>query len=135
MDPVRPSESKKRSVGFSAPVPIPITKYLWDDPGDPKGIATIRIDSLPTKSGGVIEWKDAKIKDIKAELINDNKGLSVTVTTDDDTVYRLLLPRLYGSVDAVKEVSKEKRLLVRVFKSLGGEKATEAWPHPYRKDA
>jgi hypothetical protein len=133
MDPTKPKPFEERvMIALSI---IPITRYLFDDPGDPKGIATIRIEGLPSKDGKqVIPWKDANVKDIKAELVNSNKGLSVQVETDDGK-YRLHIPALYRKVDAVTKVSKGKRLVVRLYKSVSSdiEKDTAAWPYPYAK--
>lgn len=117
---------------------IKISKFLWDDPGDAKGIGTIRIDTLPTKSGKgePLTWQDAHVETIDASLVDDNRGLLVVVRTQDGTNYRLHIPKLYGPVEAVKPVSKSKRLLVRLYKKrknqfyVTDKKNLQAWPHP-----
>jgi hypothetical protein len=133
MDPTEPKPLDERVM--IASTTIPITRYLFDDPGDSKGIATIRIEGLPSKDKNqVIPWKDANVIDVKAELVNSNKGLSVQVETDH-CKYRLHIPALYRKVDAVTKVSKGKRLVVRLHKSVSSdkEKDTAAWPYPYAK--
>ena len=133
IDPTKPSPVNRRVTVPS--VAIPINRYLFEDPADATGIITIRIESLPTKDGKqVIPWKDARVIEIKTELVNSKKGLSVKIDTKDGK-YRLYIPTLYGNVDSVKSLSKEKRLLVRLQKTACKSKknATTAWPYPYTK--
>eukprot|EP00545_Synedropsis_sp_CCMP1620_P000077 CAMPEP_0119026512 /NCGR_PEP_ID=MMETSP1176-20130426/35591_1 /TAXON_ID=265551 /ORGANISM="Synedropsis recta cf, Strain CCMP1620" /LENGTH=257 /DNA_ID=CAMNT_0006982243 /DNA_START=38 /DNA_END=808 /DNA_ORIENTATION=- len=85
---------------------IPITKYLWDDPGDHKAIGTIRIDQLAEN----LSWKEADVTDIQIDLKNETV-LTVLVSANDKT-YRLHIPQCYGKVEEVKKVSKNQRLLV-----------------------
>lgn len=128
----------------AAPVPkavtagkrvLPINKYLFDDPGDSKCIATIRIDQLPGKiSGESIAWKDANVTDIKASKVGD--GVLVEVQTPEID-YRLAIAVLYGEISEVKAVvaKANKRLLVRLHKktSLLDKSNAKAWPHPHKK--
>jgi hypothetical protein len=113
-----------------------ITKYLWDDPGDYNGIATIRIDSLPLKNDKFVDWKDVKVEDITADL--PGEGLLVKIVTDQGK-YQLKINKLYGDAAAVKTVSKSKRLLVRIYKKKNAVLANmdtsnlESWPKPHRK--
>ena len=133
INPTIPSPVDKRVTTPS--IEIPINRYLFEDPADATGTITIRIESLPTKGGNhIIPWKDARVIEIKAELVNSNKGLSVKIETKDGN-YRLYIPTLYGNVDSVKSISKEKRLLVRLHKTACSSKknAITAWPYPYTK--
>lgn len=113
-----------------------ISKFLWDDPGDPNGIATIRIDTLPGSTlAEAISWREANIVDIDTSLIDDKKGLLIELTSADDTRYRLQIPKLYGEVDEVRKVVKPNRLLVKVYKKNSwmnpfDKKNLQAWPHP-----
>jgi hypothetical protein len=114
-----------------------ITKYLWDDPGDYNGIATIRIESLPLKYGDkFVDWTDVKVEDITADL--PGEGLLVKIVTDQGK-YQLKINKLYGDAAAVKTVSKSKRLLVRIYKKKNAVLAVmdtsnlDAWPQPHRK--
>jgi hypothetical protein len=113
-----------------------ITKYLWDDPGDYNGIATIRIDSLPSKNDKFVDWKDVKVEDITADL--PGEGLLVKIVTDQGK-FQLKINKLYGDAAAVKTVSKSKRLLVRIYKKKNAVLAVmdtsnlDAWPQPHRK--
>lgn len=117
---------------------IPITKYLWDDPGDSTGIGTIRIEHLQSLttagSENMIEWNDVKVVQIKSAL--QGGGLVVTVATDS-VDYRLTIAKLYGPVSDVKAtvVKANKRLLVRLHKktSLFDKSNLKAWPHPQKK--
>lgn len=144
-----PDESKsvatKTSIQFADPRFIPITKYLWDDPGDSKGIATIRIDSLPTKSGSMppmVNYSDIAIGDISAKLAGE--GLLVQLTEDSTSSaseprrYQLKIPKLYGDAASVKVVRKTKRLLVKIQKKQrsvfsSNKSNMDAWPQPHRK--
>lgn len=113
-----------------------ITKYLWDDPGDYNGIATIRIESLPLKNGKFLDWKDVKVEDITADL--PGEGLLVKIVTDQGK-FQLKINKLYGDAAAVKTISKSKRLLVRIYKKKNSVLAVmdssnlDAWPQPHRK--
>jgi hypothetical protein len=117
----------------------PITKYLWDDPGDPNGIATIRIETLPAASdGSPVRWSEMnqKIVDIDAKLVNNKKGLLVILETGDGEKYKLYIATLYGDVDAVRTLVKPKRLLVRLYKkknriNIWDKSNLKEWPHPY----
>ena len=118
---------------------LPISKYLWDDPGSSDGVATIRIDRLPSARDSVetIEWKDAGVLEVQGQLLNDGTGLLVTVKTDLEADYQLEFKRLYGKVAEVKTtvVRGNKRLLVRLKKQTGlfNKSNTVAWPHPHQK--
>lgn len=141
---------------------IPISKYLWDDPGSSNGIATIRVDSVATfkpKSSESIDWKiirpfitniDASLsgvgkdKDglyvkIKAEIAADrNSSASVLMDDPKQTIsveYVLQLQKLYGYVQKVECVSKEKRLLIRLYKqsTMFDKSNLKAWPQPQKK--
>jgi hypothetical protein len=116
---------------------IPISKYLWDDPGDETGVAIIRIDSLPDHSTDTdvgprrsISWKDIEVEHVSAEL--QGQGLVVIVTTKASVDYRLHIAKLYGAVDTVT-VKAKKRLLVRLQKTRGvtHKSNLKAWPHPH----
>ena len=115
-----------------------ITRYLWDDPGDSTGVATIRIDTLPgASSSESLAWKDAEIETVSALL--EGEGLLVTATAKNDIEYRLHIKRLYDKASEVRTVVKPKRLLVKIHKKRGmlnflGKSNMEAWPHPQRKD-
>jgi hypothetical protein len=143
-----PPESSKTNVGFedltvvldTRKVIVPrddskrISKFLWDDPGDPDGVATIRIDTLPAGSE-TIAWRDANIREISATLVDNKKGLLVTLESEDGIKYRLHIPKLYGQVEEVRKVAKSSRLLVRLYKKKNrmnpwDKKNLEAWPHP-----
>lgn len=142
-------------------ITIPITKYLWDDPGDSNGIATIRIDMLPTSTSTtnpqLVDWNMEWIKDVSANLAGE--GLVVTIhakmpvtTTMREMHYKLKIDKLYGDVAQVKTILKAKRLLIKLHKkkisvlsqamsslsSSNNSPATrksnlEAWPQPHRK--
>jgi hypothetical protein len=111
-----------------------ISKFLWDDPGDANGIATIRIDTLPGSAGTeTIPWRDANIRDISIALVNG--GLSVALESENGAKYHLNVPKLYGEVADVKKVAKASRLLLRLYKKKNrwnpwDTKNLEAWPHP-----
>lgn len=113
-----------------------IVKYQWDDPGDWNGFATIRIDTLPNKTGSPIDWKSVKVNEVNADLVGE--GLLVIVNTDE-CKYQLKLAKLYGDAADVKAVMKPKRLLVRITKKKNSvlavrkESNLEAWPQPHRK--
>ena len=112
-----------------------ITRYLWDDPGDSKGIGTIRIDTLPgaSSSSDYIDWKDAKIQTVSASL--EGKGLLVIATDEDKKEYRLRIQTLYDTVSEVRTVVKTKRLLVKLHKQKSFGKANlNSWPHPQKKN-
>lgn len=116
-----------------------ITKYLWDDPGDSsKGVATIRIDSLPDllDSTKVVPYADLELTSTEAKLFGE--GLRVRLESPQAR-YELKIPKLYGDAAEVKTVTKNpKRLLVRLVKKKSGilsgnSKNLQAWPHPGRK--
>ncbi|CAJ1942890.1 unnamed protein product [Cylindrotheca closterium] len=113
-----------------------ITKYLWDDPGNSNGIATIRIDTLPDKHGKSVDWKDVTVTNITAELAGEGMLLKVESKECD---YQLKIPKLYGDASEVKAVSKAKRLLVKITKKKNAvlvkrkESNMDAWPQPHRK--
>lgn len=118
----------------------PITKYLWDDPGDASGIATIRIEVLPCnhttkKSNETVDWKDAKIRNVSAKL--EGEGLLVIATDEEERDYRLHIPKLYDRATEVRTVVKAKRLLVKIHKkrngiNIGGKSNLEPWPQPQK---
>jgi len=125
-----PASNKRVTV---VPVAKRISKFLWDDPGDSNGIATIRIDILPGSTlTETISWRQANITDISAALVDDKKGLLIELEGADGTRYRLQIPKLYGDVDEVRRVAKPNRLLVRVYKkkSWMNKKNLQSWPHP-----
>lgn len=116
-----------------------ISKYLWDDPGDSSGVATIRIDTLPgnTKNEN-LAWKDARIQTVSANL--EGEGLVVVAKSDDkdNTEYILRIPRLFDKASEVRAVIKAKRLLVKIQKKRSalnflGKSNLDPWPHPHRK--
>ena len=120
-----------------------ISKYIWDDPGDSKGIATIRIDSLPAHSGNPVEtipWQDANVTSVQADL--KGEGLLVKILSnngDQQQACHLKINKLYGDAAQVKVVQKPKKLLVRIHKKqkavLSQNKGSnlDAWPQPNRK--
>jgi hypothetical protein len=120
--------SSTRGVASSC---VPITKYQWDDPGDQKAVGTIRIDQVDAN----LSWKDAKVQDVKLNL-QDQSSLTVTVLIENGKKYRLHIPKLYGRVKEAKKVSKETRLLIRLYKckndSSGGADL-HSWPTPHKK--
>ena len=128
-----PDTQRKESV--SVPVKR-ISKFLWDDPGDPNGIATIRIDTLPGSTlTETISWREANINDISITLFDNKKGLLIELTGAGNTRYRLQIPKLYGEVDEVRKLVKPNRLLVRLYKKKSwinpfDKTNLEAWPHP-----
>jgi hypothetical protein len=130
-----PLDRRSSSAGLKRT--LPITRYLWDDPGDATGVATIRIDELPEKQGTIVAWKDvsASITNIAVELIQNDKGLQVKVETSAEADYILRIPMLYGQVIEVEAITKAKRLLVRLKKKKGlfDKSNLKAWPHPQKK--
>jgi hypothetical protein len=128
-----PTASKKK---VDAPVVKRISKFLWDDPGDANGVATIRIDALPGSTlTETISWREANINDISTTLVNDKKGLLIELTSADGTIYRLQIPKLYGEVDEVRKVAKPNRLLVRLYKKKNwlnpfDKTNLQSWPRP-----
>jgi hypothetical protein len=113
-----------------------ISKFLWDDPGDPNGIATIRIDALPGPTlTETISWREANIVDVAISLPDEKRCLLIELEGADGVRYRLQIPKLYGEVDEVRKVAKPNRLLIRVYKKKSwmnpfNTKNLEAWPHP-----
>ena len=143
---------------------IPVSKYLWDDPGNKDGVATIRVDTLATfksNSSEDIDWKMIRpfITSIDASLSGIGKekdGLYVKIQADTppsdgntsstllDGIkqaipieYILQIPKLYGHVHKVDCVSKEKRLLIRLYKrsTVFDKSNLKVWPHPQKKIA
>jgi hypothetical protein len=139
---------------------IYITKYLWDDPGSKDGIATIRIDTVPSyqNNSDTISWIDIRpfITNIIAsvtgnETNNSNKkdGLNVKIetsvncntntTNENDGVmnidYVIRIPKLYGYISKVDTISKEKRLLIKLYKysTILDKSNLKVWPHPQKK--
>jgi hypothetical protein len=117
-----------------------ITKYLWDDPGDTAGIATIRIDVLPTNlPGEYLDIKDCEIEDVQASLAGE--GLLVRISVAEHGKFQLKISKLYGDATDVKVIVKPKRLLVKIRKkknsflsSLTASKSNlDSWPQPHRK--
>jgi hypothetical protein len=119
-----------------------VTKYLWDDPGDSNGVATIRIDVLPDKRHGkFVDWKDVDVESVSANLVGE--GLIVKITTminGEETMYRLKIDRLYGDATDVKCIIKSKRLLVKIYKKKSSflsfswrSNNLDTWPQPHRK--
>lgn len=134
-DPTLPPS--KRIVSPKDPSCTPITKYLWDDPGDHKAVGTIRIDQLADD----LSWRDADVEDIQLDL-KDETCLKVVVRVKEGKFYRLHIPKLYGKVQEVKKVSKTNRLLIRLYKrnkhaSTGEIDAQniKSWPTPYKNKA
>jgi hypothetical protein len=114
---------------------LKVSKYLWDDPGDSKGVATILIDQLPGRtSSESIHWRDVRADVIKIDANLKDQGLDVVVETSKVNYY-LKISLLYGKVDTVKAVSKEKRLLIRLTKSGGilNKSNLKAWPYPQKR--
>ena len=121
---------------------LPISKYLWDDPGDSTGIATIRIDGLPPRdnssssSSAVQPWSEVKqvVQTITTEHVGTN-GMELLITTSADVDYSLRIAEFYGAVGECKAVSKAKRLLIRIHKKRGflDRSNTDTWPHPQKK--
>lgn len=110
---------------------VPITRYQWDDPGDKKAMGTIRIDQLDA----TLSWKDANVQDVNLNL-HDHSSLTVTVLVENGKKYQLHIPKLYGRVQEAKKVSKETRLLIRLYKFKNGPSGSadlNSWPTPYKK--
>lgn len=118
-----------------------ITKYLWDDPGDSNGIATIRIDVLPGKTTGeYIDFKDVQIETVEARLAGE--GLMVKIDASQagcKSIYQLKIAKLYGDAADVKTVIKSKRLLIKIQKKKNSvftirktESNLDVWPQPHR---
>ena len=116
-----------------------LTKYLWDDPGNGKGIATIRVDVLPgDRLGKFIDWKDVEIKDVAATLPGEGLLAKIIVGENETPSYQLKIDKLYGDAASVKVIIKPKRLLIKIYKKKHGflsknDKNLEAWPQPHRK--
>jgi len=135
-------ETRPASSSTSSPVIRHITKYLWDDPGDTtKGMATIRIDCLPSVQADpsvtapLVEWKEVPVDNVEARL--SGEGLIVHVHSSQ-AHYVLNIPKLYGDVASVRAVVKPKRLLIQLTKKrmavLSGIPTNnlDAWPQPHR---
>jgi hypothetical protein len=138
------------------PLPSPrrttilIHRYLWDDPGN--GVGTIRIDVLPSvpqhrEGTTTMPWSTIRcsVTNVSATLISNNttsqkeeKGLLLEIEACHElegvVVYTLRLPRLYGPVDKVEAMNKEKRLLIRLYKASTWLDKTnlQSWPHPQK---
>jgi hypothetical protein len=123
---------------------LAISKYLWDDPGDKKGVATLRIETLPgRRTSETMEWKDANVVEATAELIGETELLVVVKTKpkeqdadEQPQEYRLHIKQLYGKASSVQAIVKPKRLLVRLQKKKGFMMQLSniaAWPHPQQK--
>lgn len=116
-----------------------ITKYLWDDPGNGKGIATIRVDVLPgEKFGEFVDFGDVNIKDVTATLPGEGLLAKITVSGKKTPSYQLNIKKLYGDAADVKVIVKPKRLLIKVYKKKHGflsknDNNLGAWPQPHRK--
>ena len=136
-----PAESTSEAISKETPlapsttiISKNITRYLWDDPGDSKGIGSIRIDTLPgaSSSSDDIDWKDANIQTVSATL--EGKGLLVIATDENKKEYRLRIQTLYDTVSEVRTVVKTKRLLIKLHKQKSFGKANlNSWPHPQKK--
>mmetsp|Transcript_6782 Transcript_6782/g.15377 ORF Transcript_6782/g.15377 Transcript_6782/m.15377 type:complete len:335 (-) Transcript_6782:195-1199(-) len=116
-----------------------ITKYLWDDPGNGNGIATIRVDVLPgDRLGEFIDWNDVEIKDVVATLPGEGLLTKITVGENEIPSYQLKIDKLYGDAAKVKVIIKSKRLLIKIYKKKHGylsknDNNLDAWPQPHRK--
>ena len=119
-----------------------ITKYLWDDPGNAKGIATIRVDVLPgDKFGEFTDINDVTIQDAQATLPGEGLLAKITVVSDQETTptcYQLKINKLYGDAGEAKVVIKPKKLLIKIYKKKHGFLSKNndnmgAWPQPHRK--
>jgi hypothetical protein len=121
---------------------VPVSHYLWDDPG--KGTGTIRVDHLPhpSKPGEKRSWKESGIASVRACLVADGSGLEVLMESDSSdeaggggVEYRLVIPSLYGPVTSVSTVTKPTRLLVKLEKrtTLLDKSNAKPWPHPQKK--
>jgi hypothetical protein len=156
-----PGKDNSAVSGFSAPVQdstdegdrstkkatrriVPVSQYLWDDPG--KGTGTIRVDHLPhpTKPGEKRSWKDSGIARVRACLVSDGCGIEVVMEPESSdegsggggaVEYRLVIPKLYGPVASVAAVTKPTRLLVNLEKrtTLLDRSNAMPWPHPQKK--
>ena len=116
-----------------------ITKYLWDDPGNAKGIATIRVDVLPgDKLGDFVDVSAVSIRDVTATLPGEGLLVKITVGDDESPSYQLKINKLYGDAAEVKVVIKPKKLLLKIYKKKHGFLSRNndnmgAWPQPHRK--
>ena len=116
-----------------------ITKYLWDDPGNGKGIATIRVDVLPgEKFGEFVDFGDVNIQDVTATLPGEGLMAKITVVGKETPSYQLNIKKLYGDAADVKVIVKPKRLLIKVYKKRHGflsknDNNLGSWPQPHRK--
>lgn len=122
---------------------VPVSHYLWDDPG--KGTGTIRVDQLPhpTKPGEKRSWKDSGIASVRACLVSDGSGIEVVMESEPSdeagggvgVEYRLVIPKLYGPVASISTVTKPTRLLVKLEKrtTLLDRSNAKPWPHPQKK--
>ncbi|GAX16669.1 hypothetical protein FisN_23Lh199 [Fistulifera solaris] len=117
-----------------------ISRYLWDDPGKPNGVASIRIEQLPDKNGSMMAWKDwleqqysttttTNKPQIDTLLSSDCTSLRVIIHSQNGCLYELKLDPLYGRVKTVTTKVSTKRLTIQLHKN---ENKQTAWPHPYQ---
>jgi hypothetical protein len=138
--------SDKTNKSNSSSIPIrSITKYLWDDPGDSNGIATIRIDSLPSlsSSSSMMDWSTVSVTKVEAELMGEGLWVRVHGTSPQPVLYELKIPKLYGDAESVQAVVKPKRLLIKItkkrkqsstlFSFKHSNSNLDVWPQPHRK--
>ena len=95
------TESSRTVSSVVDPGVTSIKKYLWDDPGDKtKGVATIRIDSLPGSDSDV-PWTDiaGDVNSVEAELFGE--GLVVRVDAGRRR-FQLRIAKLYGDAKSVE---------------------------------
>lgn len=122
---------------------VPITRYLWDDDENNKGVAKIIIDTLPSfgMESKLLRWEDSGIvskNDVKAKLTGVWKnGLMVQIirrhlNENNSKYYHLFVPRLFGEVDEVKLILKAKKLIIKLIKKTGKENM-KTWPHLHSK--
>ncbi|GAX18306.1 hypothetical protein FisN_23Hh199 [Fistulifera solaris] len=117
-----------------------ISRYLWDDPGKPNGVASIRIEQLPDKNGSMVAWKDwleqqnsttttANNPQIDTLLSSDSTSLRVIIHGQDGCLYELKLDPLFEKVKTVTTKVSTKRLIIHLHKH---ENKGKVWPHPYQ---
>ncbi len=135
------NESAPTRITLQDPSVKNITKYLWDDPGNVKGIATIRVDVLPgDRFGEFINISDVTIDDVQASLPGEGLLAKIATTSGAGDIqhYQLKINKLYGDAADVKVVIKPKRLLIKIHKKKhgflsGNSDNMGAWPQPHRK--
>jgi hypothetical protein len=118
-----------------------ISRYLWDDPGKPNGIASIRVEQLPDRNGSMMAWKDWLEQQntctmtttinprIDTLLSPDSTSLRVIIHNQDNCLYELKLDPLYDKVQTVCTKVSTKRLIIQLHKYANKQKV---WPHPYQ---